>query len=328
MLQRIAIAIILLPPIVVCSGQSQDLSADGCLSLPPRHGPETRARSQVTWMTDAHGEAKAVKSPVKEMRVAKLHYAGQTGLSEFLQEEIADSLMQRGYDDDKEGLNDLRGRIVDAWHQQGYLKARVDLGDAQVLDESPGTRTVAITATIQAGKQYQLDEIRFADLPSGVATTSAAAVTQGAAFSAAELRGLFLIQHGDIFNTHKIQEGLEELRRAYAARGFINVVVVPGTQPDETTNRVQVTLEIDEGKQFRIGHIKLLGLDPLVARPLLEGSGLVSHNIFDPTRLDAFYRAIPVALPEGLAVEDYIKRRIVEEKSTVDLILRVPCPEP
>jgi len=328
MLQRIAIAIILFSPIVVCFGQSQDLSADGCLRLPPKYGPETRARSHVTWMKDAYGEAKAVRSPVKEMRVAKLEYAGRTALSEFLQEQIADSLRQRGYNDDKEGLNDLRWRILDAWQQQGYFEAKVNLSDAQVLDESPGTRTVAITATIQAGKQYQLDEIRFAELASGAATTSAAVVTQEAAFSAAELRALFLIQQGDIFDTHKIQKGLEELRRAYAARGFTNVAVVPRTQPDKTTDRVQVTLEIDEGKQFRFGHIKLLGLDPRIARPLLESSGLVSGNIFDPTRLDAFYRTIPAALPEGLAVEDYVERRIDEEKSTVDLILRAPCPAP
>jgi hypothetical protein len=69
-------------------------------------------------------------------------------------------------------------------------------------------------------------------------------------------------------------------------------------------------------------------LDPLIARLLLESSGLVSGNIFDPTRLDAFYRAIPSALPESFAIEDYVERRIDEEKRTVDLILRVPCPAP
>jgi outer membrane protein assembly factor BamA len=187
---------------------------------------------------------------------------------------------------------------------------------------------VAITATVRAGKQYQLDEIRFSELASGPATTSAAVVTQEAAFSAAELRALFPVQERDIFDTHKIQKGLEELRSAYAAKGFIHAVVLPRIQPDKTTERVLVTIEIDEGKQFHIGYIKVLGLDPLVTRPLLESSGLAFGNIFDPAGLDAFFRAITASLPEHFAVADYVERRINEEKSTVDLILRVPCPAP
>jgi outer membrane protein assembly factor BamA len=324
MKQRMALAAVVLSVIFTGSGRGQELSGDGCL-VPTKIDS---SRSHLKWVKDAHGEAKAVRIPVKELRIARLNFAGQTALPAFLQEQIADSLTARGYDDDKEGLNNLRWQIVDAWQQQGYFRARADLSDTRILDESPDTRTMAITATVQAGKQYRLEEIKFGDLGSGSASPFAVIVTKGARFSAAELRALFLIQQDDIFDTHKMQDGMAELRKAYGARGFINMTAVPSTEIDEKTGRITLTLEIEEGKQFRIGHIRVLGLDPSLSRKLLESSELVSGKIFDATRLDEFYRAIPAVLPQDFAVEDYVELRLDDEKGTIDLLMRAPCLAP
>jgi outer membrane protein assembly factor BamA len=325
-----ALAVTLYLTMFVGAGLAQELSTDGCPTLAPKTEPGPGARSHVRWVKDAHGEAKAVRSQVREMRVARLDFAGQTALSESQQEQIAESLTERGYDDDKEGLNDLRWRVVDAWQQQGYFKARVDLSDAQATEDSSNRRTIAITATIQAGKQYRLDEIRFGDLASGAApTSSAAVVTEGARFSAAELRAFFRIQQGDVFDTQKIREGLEQLRKAYAAKGFVNMTAVPSTQIDDKTAGVALLVEISEGRQFRIGNVEIVGFDTPAIHTFLLEFGIAPGVVFDSSQLDGLNEDIQSILPGRFNLEDDLKRRLDEDRGTVDLIFNIrACPAP
>lgn len=326
MTHRMALAVIVCCAVFLYPVQAQKASTERCPAVPPENEAQP-GRSYVTWVKDSHGEAKAVRVPVKELRVGRLNFAGQTALPVFLLGEIADSLTAGVYDDDEEGLNDIRSRIVDAWQRQGYFKVRVDLPDTRILDESPDSRTIAITATIQAGKQYRVDEIRFADLGQDLASPSAVVVTEGAGLSAAELRALFLAQQGDIFDRHKMQDGMAALRKAYGARGFIDMTAVPSTQIDEKTGRITLVVEIDEGKQFRIGRVEIVGYDRPSVRAFLTSLGIAPGEIFDGSRFDEFEQQVPsAALPDEFRLGAAV-RTVNENRGTIDLTLRVDfCP--
>jgi outer membrane protein insertion porin family len=74
------------------------------------------------------------------------------------------------------------------------------------------------------------------------------------------LRGLFPIKDGDIFSRAKIGTGLENLRKAYGELGYINFTSVPDTKFDDENKLISLDIDVDEGKQFRVERVNLLGL--------------------------------------------------------------------
>ena len=89
---------------------------------------------------------------------------------------------------------------------------------------------------VEEGDQYRLKEITF---------TGNKAVSDTRA-----LRAQFKIKDGDIFDTEAIRKGLENLRKAYAALGYINFTPVPNTDPDDEKKTITLKIDLDEGKQF------------------------------------------------------------------------------
>lgn len=318
--------------ICVLPGWSQSQSdAERCDLASPRVDDAPRTRTQVTWVNNADGKLTAVRSPVREMKVARLIFVGRPALPLLLQEQIAKKVDQIDYDDNQTGVEELLARIRDAWQEQGYFKVTVAHSGSQTLEESPERRTVAITVHVDAGKQYRLGELHFSDASSSNASRSnpSPGPPQQLQFTPEQLRSFFLIERGDVFDTHKLQKGLEELRKAYGVKGFINFVVVPTFNIDETSDRITLAVEIEEGKQFHIGNIKAPGLDPAISKQLFESSGLAPGNVFNTSRLEAFFRKNQATLPDGFRAEDDVERRTNEVNGTVDLILHLsPCPAP
>jgi outer membrane protein assembly factor BamA len=295
----------------------------GCNNDRSENDGEPRTRIQVTWTKNADGKRVAVTSPVKEMKVAQLTFAGDSALSLPVQDEIAKSLREHDYDDNKEGMNELLERVRDAWQHHGYFNVKVEHDGSQTLAEDSESRTVAITVNVDAGKQYRLDKIHFGNIPSnGSRRLPLNPISPGQQVTDEQLRAFFPIQHEDIFDTHKIQQGLEELRRAYGARGFINFAAVPSMEIDDLSGRITLLVELDEGKQFHLGRVEVTGLDSEVLRKLLQDSGLVPGSVFDAVRYEDFARQSQETLRDFRA-EDDVERRIHEESGTLDLTFHV-----
>jgi outer membrane protein assembly factor BamA len=213
----------------------------------------------------------------KGMKVEHITFVGNPALPVVMQDVIAESLKATTFDDDKRGLEDVGERLHDAWQEQGYFNAKPVPKLSRTLEDSPGQRVVALTVDVEAGNQYRLGEIAFRQ------------VTQ---FSAAELRSLFPIQQGDVFDTHKIQKGMEELRKGYGAKGFISFAAVPHTTINENTAVISLTIDADECQQIHIGRVNVLGVNPALTQKLLNEAGLRAGSIFDPSRLREFFEKV------------------------------------
>jgi outer membrane protein assembly factor BamA len=84
------------------------------------------------------------------------------------------------------------------------------------------------------------------------------------------LRALFPINDGEVFSREKIAKGLENLQKAYGEFGFANYTGVPATTFDDEQNVAFLRIDADEGRQFIVGSINILGLDDLAQRALLK----------------------------------------------------------
>ena len=136
---------------------------------------------------------------------------------------------------------------------------------------SPG-KAVDITLPVEEGQRYRLKEITF---------TGNKAVTEHAGAAA-----LFKIKDGDIFDTEAIRKGLEELRKAYAALGYINFTPVPNTDADDEKRLISLRIDLDEGKQFYVRRIEFQGntttRDKVIRRELaLEEGQVYNGNLWE-----------------------------------------------
>jgi outer membrane protein insertion porin family len=98
----------------------------------------------------------------------------------------------------------------------------------------------------------------------------------------AALRSAFKIKDGDIFDTEAIRKGLDELRKSYAALGYINFTPVPNTEADDDKRLISLRIDVDEGKQFYVRRIEFQGntttRDKVIRRELLLEEGQVYNG--------------------------------------------------
>jgi outer membrane protein insertion porin family len=156
-------------------------------------------------------------------------------------------------------LDDVRDegleRITEGWQDHGYFKARVT-GETRTLGISPESQRIALSVQVEEGLRYNLKDITFKN--------------NKAIGNVDTLRGLFQIADGEVFSREKIAKGLEDLRKAYGEIGFVNFTSIPDTQFDDENGLISLVIDLDEGKQFRIGRVKVLGLNDAIRKGMLK----------------------------------------------------------
>jgi len=148
--------------------------------------------------------------------------------SQHLQQ-IEQEIRKRDYP--RDGEREIAVRANFELLKDGYFQAETTAAGVQVLSDTPAQQTVAVTLRINEGRQYRLKEIVFQN---------------NKVFTGSQLRARFAIADGDIFDAEKIRKGFEALREAYAEKGYINVVPVPGTVADQS-GWVKLIVDMDEG---------------------------------------------------------------------------------
>jgi outer membrane protein insertion porin family len=170
--------------------------------------------------------------------------------------------------DEALGASDLADeaaeRVRAAYQDKGYFKVQVS-DKAVRIDAASLARYDLVIRVDQPGMQYRLGDLRF---------------TRSTAFPETQLRDLFPIQRGEIFSREKIAKGLEGLRRLYGSQGYINYTAVPATLFDDGSATINLQIDADEGRQFRMGHVEILGLDVETRSHILDSLTIRSGDVF------------------------------------------------
>ncbi len=223
--------------------------------------------------------------------------------------EIISELKQHMFDFGSEGLDEiLEVRIRGAWQDQGFFKVLAS-GQTQVVSSDSTYEHVVVTIRVDPGLQYRLGDVRF--------RSSDPDDRETLAFPREELRKLIPLQEGDIFNVTKIRESLDAMKRLYGSDGYIDFVATPATDVDDIARRVSLIMEVDEGKQFRVGKVEVLGLEPGKAAALT--SRVKPGDVFQYSLVETFVRAnIPGFL--DVTSSEVLKMRKSERDGTVDIV--------
>ncbi len=232
-----------------------------------------------------------------------------------------ENIFAKSYDSTK--LEEDQERIELFYRDNGYFQARttdhtveiVDVGGGKfklplIKPNRPG-KDANIHIALDEGRLYHLNAIQFV----GVKLFRTPDTL---------MRPVFQMQKGDVFSTAKLRKGFEELRKLYGQFGYIDFVAEPNIEPEVGTDKIDLTLNFDEGKQFFVRRIDFSGntttRDKVIRRQLLVDEG----DVFN-TRLWelSILRLNQLGYFEALKESDAADVKRDTKTDTVDLTLKV-----
>jgi outer membrane protein assembly factor BamA len=261
-----------------------------------------------------------------------LKFDGKLTIPESDLQEFVSDVMQRKLYADHEWFDRIAEEARGLWQSRGYFKVLLDDPEPQIFSIDSAGHHAFLTIRVTEGPKYRLKDIHFrkddvaesdvepADARPALRKKNAYAdqTPVGAnprlAFPEEELRRLVPLQDGDILRVDQIREGLDALKKLYGAYGYINLVVSPNTEVNDEKRLVAITMELDEGRPFRIGRVESQNHDPALDRALQQAfpSGTLFSN-------DAWEAGIKTLLPNFLPQQASLRKD--EANGTVDITI-------
>jgi outer membrane protein insertion porin family len=187
---------------------------------------------------------------------------------------LFENLFSKSFDQSKLEMDE--DMIRNYYQERGYFTARVVETKVAMRDvggkgfripvfkpNRPGKRA-DLDLTIDEGREFRLSKINFVGVKLFRTPDSL-------------MRPLFQMEEGDVFSTAKLRKGIENLRKLYGEFGYIDFVPEPVPEPMPGTNKIDLTFNVDEGKQFFVRRIDFSGntttRDKVIRRELLIDEG-------------------------------------------------------
>ena len=234
---------------------------------------------------------------------------------------LFENLFAKTYDPSK--LDEDKSRVQVFYQEHGYFTAHVT--DTSVTIRKVGGQGMHIpiihpnkvgtradvTVDLEEGRLYHLNNITFTGVK--FFRTPEALMTP-----------LFGMSKGDVFSTAKLRKGLENMRKLYGDFGFIDFVAEPSFDPAPDTSTIDMSLAVDEGKQFFVRRIDFSGntttRDKVIRREMLIDEGQIFNNrLWELSIL----RLNQLGYFEPLKAEEAADIKRDTKTDTVDITLKV-----
>ncbi len=233
---------------------------------------------------------------------------------------LFENMFAKTFDADK--LEEDKERIRQAYQDRGYFTARVLDSTVKIqptgghgwrlpLIKTNGIGIAAnITIPVEEGKLYHLRNANFV----GVKLFREPQV----------LLTMFGMKQGDVFSTDKLRKGIENLRKLYGQFGYIDFVPEPNFDIIPDTDKIDLTITADEGKQFFVRRIDFSGntttRDKVIRREILLDEGdMFNQQLWDLSIL----RLNQLGYFEMLKSEEATDIKRNPQSDTVDITLKV-----
>jgi len=163
---------------------------------------------------------------------------------------------------------DIESNVKAFFREYGYVKCEIAFEEERLTPED-----INLHVMISEGSQYRLASLNIA----GVKT-----------FKKHAIAAKFDIHPGEIVNFKNIKEGLDEVKRLYAAYGFINVVYISEQIFDEQNKTMALSFSIEEGFQYFIAYVAFVGCSDQAEEERLKTQTIAQPgHLFNPVLLDA-----------------------------------------
>jgi outer membrane protein insertion porin family len=164
---------------------------------------------------------------------------------------------------------------------------------------------MAVTVQVDEGRQYRLQNVSFR----GNRSLTNVNV----------LRNLFPIKDGEVLHPAAIGKGLDDLRRAYREFGYINATFVPNVELHEDRKSVSLNIDIDEGKQFYVSQIDIVGLDESAFQNVTKDLLVEPGTIYNERLVNFFLQGHASLIPADGSSEPRVSLQFDEKPNSVSI---------
>jgi len=124
-----------------------------------------------------------------------------------------------------------------------------------------------ITINIEENDQYRVGEVK---------------VTGNKQFNELAIRLILGLVPGEVFNEELLRKSFENLKKLYGSRGYINFTAVPLQDFDEAKKIVNLTINVDEERQYFVNRIAFAGntttRDKVIRREVMVQEGQIFNS--------------------------------------------------
>jgi outer membrane protein insertion porin family len=192
---------------------------------------------------------------------------------------LFENLFAKSFDSTKLEMD--KDMLRDFYQQRGHFTARAVEHQVTMRDvggdglriplfkpNRPGKRA-DLKISVEEGRLYRLNKMNY----TGVKLFR----TPETIFP-----NVFQLNEGDIFSTAKLRKGIEQMRKIYGEFGYIDFVPEPEFDPLPGSDKINLTLNVDEGKQFFVRRIDFTGntttRDKVIRREILLDEGQIYNT--------------------------------------------------
>jgi outer membrane protein assembly factor BamA len=156
--------------------------------------------------------------------------------------------------------------FLPVYFARSYLKATIGDPQAQLVSTEEEHVLVDVTFPVRPGKQYKV---------SGLEIAGCKAVPEDT------LRTLIHVKAGETANAIQLEKDLEAVKQLYGTRGYVAANVRVESRPDDSQPTVLYLVRISEGDVYRMGDLKIHGLDSKTTARLENDWTLRPGNVYD-----------------------------------------------
>jgi len=217
---------------------------------------------------------------------------------------------------------DLEAGIRALYQDNGYFMVIVKEPQLETVDTTSHTilgtkhgKATNITIEIDQGDRFRMGRL---------VVRSSDPDNPGLVFQTEFLERAFPLKQGDIFSTEKVRKSLEDYKNLYGNFGYIDFTAVPLTDVDQPAKVVNLTLEFDLQKSYRVRRIEFVGntttRDKVIRRQLLLDEGdLYSNRLWELSIL----RINQLDYFDPIKKDQNAELRRNTKEGTVDITLKV-----
>jgi outer membrane protein assembly factor BamA len=202
--------------------------------------------------------------------------------------------------------------LLPVFLQRGFLQATFAASETRVLpssgdpSKSGSDLEVSVLVPVAPGKQYLVSKVEW-NGNSVVGTNEAAS--------------LFHLPVGKPADAVRLQSDCETLTKLYHSRGYMTAKVAAEPRLDEAKASVLYAMNIQEGDQYRMGELEILGLDSLSTGRLREAWKLREGEPYNADYTNRFLTECVSLLPRGARYNVSLNEAIDAKEKLVDLTI-------
>jgi len=270
---------------------------------------------QVDYLPYVSKDKQELLYTVKGARIplCSLHFPGATAISEAELVKVSQPLFKMDYSR-KDVATFAPLNLLPLYRHIGHLRAEFHMPTATLETSTQCAGGVNVTIPVDEGQAYRW----------------AKSIWDGNDKLGIEELGPALgMNPGDVADGIKIDNGLKNVAKAYARRGYLNATIKESSEYDDAASLVTYKFNITEGPRYFMGNLIITGLPAADADELKGKWTLGSNAVFDESYMDTFrqgalrefMRGLTQRSRTGARINVEIQQRPDAQKLTVDVVI-------